>query len=44
MVAKGGAAKVESGDVVERLIWTAVLNAILELMRTERKPGEQLAG
>jgi hypothetical protein len=42
IVAKGAAAKNESGDVIEQLVWTAVLNAMLEWMRTERKPGEQL--
>jgi hypothetical protein len=40
IVAKGAAAKKESGDAVEQLVWTAVLNAMLEWMRTERRPGE----
>jgi predicted negative regulator of RcsB-dependent stress response len=42
MVAKGAAEKKESGDAVEQLVWAAVLNAMLEWMRTEREPGERL--
>jgi hypothetical protein len=40
IVAKGAAAKKENGDAVEQLVWTAVLNAMLEWMRTERRLGE----
>jgi len=40
IVAEGVVAKKESGDVVEELVWTAVLNAMLEWTRTERNPGE----
>jgi hypothetical protein len=42
MMAKGAAAKKESGDAVEQLVWAAVLNSMLEWMRTERRPDEQL--
>jgi hypothetical protein len=42
IAAKGADAEKENGDVVAELVWTAVLHAMLEWVRTERKPGERV--
>jgi len=40
MVAEGAETMKDKGDMVAHLVWTAVLNAVLECTRTERRPGE----
>jgi hypothetical protein len=42
IAAEGAEAQMENGDAVAELVWTAVLKATLECMRTERQPDEQL--
>jgi hypothetical protein len=40
MAAQRADAMLEYGDAEGQRVWTAVLRAVLELTRTERRPGE----
>jgi len=42
MAAKRAHALLERGDIDGQRVWKAVLRAVQELIRTARKPGEQL--